>query len=164
MERALEPDQPPSRVQLPGQDLAQPLEDQARATQLEERLGQQDVGGLVALVAWSDPLQERAAELTGKRAAVFVASGTMGNLVALLTHCGRGDEVILGDRSHTFLFEQGGTTLRDFQNEQGKPGYFAQQLLVYGREGEPCHHEDGGTIRRIVQGGRSTWFCPVCQR
>jgi threonine aldolase len=44
----------------------------------------------------------------GKEAALFVVSGTMGNLVALLTHCGRGDEVILGDRSHTFLFEQGG--------------------------------------------------------
>lgn len=53
-------------------------------------------------------LEEMAAERMGKEAALFVASGTMGNLVALLTHCGRGDEVIVGDRSHTFLFEQGG--------------------------------------------------------
>ena len=53
-------------------------------------------------------LEAMAAERLGKEAAVFVASGTMGNLVALLTHCGRGDEVILGDASHTFLFEQGG--------------------------------------------------------
>ena len=53
-------------------------------------------------------LEATAAEQLGKEAALFVASGTMGNLVALLTHCGRGDEVILGDRSHTFLFEQGG--------------------------------------------------------
>lgn len=53
-------------------------------------------------------LEEMAAERLGKEAALFVASGTMGNLVALLTHCGRGDEVILGDCSHTFLFEQGG--------------------------------------------------------
>ena len=53
-------------------------------------------------------LEELAAERLGKEAALFVVSGTMGNLVALLTHCGRGDEVILGDRSHTFLFEQGG--------------------------------------------------------
>lgn len=53
-------------------------------------------------------LEAMAAERLGKEAALFVASGTMGNLVALLTHCGRGDEVILGDRSHTFLFEQGG--------------------------------------------------------
>jgi threonine aldolase len=53
-------------------------------------------------------LEKAAAERLGKEAAIFVASGTMGNLVALLTHCGRGDEAILGDRSHTFLFEQGG--------------------------------------------------------
>jgi len=53
-------------------------------------------------------LEHMAAERMGKQAALFVASGTMGNLVALLTHCGRGDEVILGDHSHTFLFEQGG--------------------------------------------------------
>ncbi len=53
-------------------------------------------------------LEALAAERLGKEAALFVVSGTMGNLVALLTHCGRGDEVILGDRSHTFLFEQGG--------------------------------------------------------
>jgi threonine aldolase len=53
-------------------------------------------------------LERMAAEKLGKEAAVFVPSGTMGNLVALLAHCKRGDEVILGDRSHTFLFEQGG--------------------------------------------------------
>jgi len=53
-------------------------------------------------------LERMAAKRTGKEAALLVVSGTMGNLVALLTHCGRGDEVILGDRSHTFLFEQGG--------------------------------------------------------
>jgi len=53
-------------------------------------------------------LETISAERLGKEAALFVTSGTMGNLVALLTHCGRGDEVILGDRSHTFLFEQGG--------------------------------------------------------
>ena len=53
-------------------------------------------------------LEAVAAERLGKEAALFVASGTMGNLVALLTHCRRGDEVILGDRSHTHLYEQGG--------------------------------------------------------
>ena len=54
-------------------------------------------------------LQERAAEVFGKEAALFVISGTMGNLVAMLTHCGRGDEVILGTLSHTFLYEAGGS-------------------------------------------------------
>ncbi len=53
-------------------------------------------------------LQERAAERLGKEAALFVPSGTMANLVSLLAHCGRGDEVILGDQSHTYLCEQGG--------------------------------------------------------
>lgn len=53
-------------------------------------------------------LQEMAAALLGKEAALFVASGTMGNLVAVLAHCNRGDEVILGDQSHIFLDEAGG--------------------------------------------------------
>jgi len=53
-------------------------------------------------------LETQMAERLGKQAGLFVPSGTMGNLTALLTHCGRGDEVILGDLSHTFLFEAGG--------------------------------------------------------
>jgi threonine aldolase len=53
-------------------------------------------------------LEEMAAELTGCQAGMFVASGTMGNLVALLTHCERGSEAIMGDRSHVFLHEVGG--------------------------------------------------------
>ena len=55
-------------------------------------------------------LQEIAAERMGKEAALFVSSGTMGNLTAVLVHCGRGDEVILGNLSHTFLFEAGGVS------------------------------------------------------
>lgn len=54
-------------------------------------------------------LEALAAERMGKEAGLFVASGTMGNLVAVLTHCNRGDEVILGNLSHTFLFEAGGS-------------------------------------------------------
>lgn len=53
-------------------------------------------------------LQEIAAEKLGKEAGIFVASGTMGNLAAILAHCGRGDEVIMGKSSHTFLHEAGG--------------------------------------------------------
>jgi threonine aldolase len=59
--------------------------------------------------ATTNRLEAMAAERLGKEAALFVVSGTMANLVALLTHCGRGDEVILGDRSHTLLFEAGGS-------------------------------------------------------
>jgi threonine aldolase len=53
-------------------------------------------------------LEELAAARLGKEAAVFVASGTMGNLISLLAQCGRGDEVILGDQAHTYMYEQGG--------------------------------------------------------
>jgi threonine aldolase len=53
-------------------------------------------------------LEEMSAERMGKEAALLVVSGTMGNLVCTLTHCRRGEEVILGDRSHTFLYEAGG--------------------------------------------------------
>ncbi len=53
-------------------------------------------------------LQDIAAHLLGKEAALFVASGTMGNLTAVLTHCGRGDEMIVGSRAHIFRYEVGG--------------------------------------------------------
>lgn len=55
-------------------------------------------------------LEEIAAAKMGKEAAVFVASGTMGNLVSLLTHCGRGEEVIVGDQAHIFRYEAGGSS------------------------------------------------------
>lgn len=58
----------------------------------------------------------------------------------------------------------GGSTLRDYARPDGELGYFASSFDAYGREGEACRREDGGIIRRIVQGGRSTWFCPVCQK
>jgi threonine aldolase len=54
-------------------------------------------------------LEEIAADRMGKQAALFVASGTMGNLVSLLAHCARGEEIILGSLAHTFYFEQGGS-------------------------------------------------------
>ncbi|MCD6553501.1 MAG: low-specificity L-threonine aldolase [Anaerolineae bacterium] len=54
-------------------------------------------------------LEAMAAERMGKEAALFVVSGTMANLVSLLTHCGRGHEIIVGDLAHTFLYEQGGS-------------------------------------------------------
>ena len=58
---------------------------------------------------------------------------------------------------------QGGTTLRDFVGGDGKPGYFAQQLNVYGRAGQPCRR-CSGTIREQIIGQRNTFFCPRCQR
>ena len=57
----------------------------------------------------------------------------------------------------------GGTTLRDFVNSDGKPGYFAQSLLVYGRAGEPCP-ECQTVLKEIRMNNRSTVYCSVCQR
>ncbi len=59
--------------------------------------------------------------------------------------------------------EMGGTTLRDFLNEKGEPGYFKQTLRVYDREGEPCR-KCGKPVQRLVMSNRSTFFCPRCQR
>lgn len=53
-------------------------------------------------------LERKSAEMLGKEAGLFVASGTMGNLASVLAHCGRGDEVIMGTKGHTFLYEAGG--------------------------------------------------------
>ncbi|MEI9928792.1 MAG: bifunctional DNA-formamidopyrimidine glycosylase/DNA-(apurinic or apyrimidinic site) lyase [Sphingomonas sp.] len=58
--------------------------------------------------------------------------------------------------------EAGGSTLRDYARPSGELGYFAKQWRVYGREGEPCGC--GGTVERRVDGGRSTFWCPKCQR
>lgn len=58
---------------------------------------------------------------------------------------------------------QGGTTLRDFVGGDGKPGYFAQQLLVYGRGGQACKN-CATTLKEIRLGQRSTVYCPRCQR
>jgi formamidopyrimidine-DNA glycosylase len=60
--------------------------------------------------------------------------------------------------------EAGGSTLRDYAHTDGSLGYFQHSFRAYGREGEACVRQDGGVIRRIVQGGRSTFFCPACQR
>ena len=56
----------------------------------------------------------------------------------------------------------GGSTLRDYARPDGELGYFATRFDVYGREGQPCRC--GGTVKRIAQGGRSSWYCPRCQK
>lgn len=58
--------------------------------------------------------------------------------------------------------DQGGTTLNDFADGEGNSGYFQVSLAAYGREGEPCRR-CRRAIRRIVQSGRSTFYCPGCQ-
>jgi formamidopyrimidine-DNA glycosylase len=58
---------------------------------------------------------------------------------------------------------QGGTTLKDFIQPDGKPGYFAQVLQVYGRKGEECH-DCGTLIEAKIIGQRNSYFCPKCQK
>jgi formamidopyrimidine-DNA glycosylase len=57
----------------------------------------------------------------------------------------------------------GGTTISDFRRSDGRPGYFAQQLQVYGREGQPCL-QCGAALKGLRLGQRSTCYCPHCQR
>ena len=78
---------------------------------MREAMAQAEVGDDVYQ---EDPtvknLETLAAEKTGKEAALFVPSGTMGNLISVLSHCGRGDEILLGDKSHISLYEVGGVS------------------------------------------------------
>jgi formamidopyrimidine-DNA glycosylase len=65
----------------------------------------------------------------------------------------------------TASIEMGGTTLRDFLNERGEPGYFKQTLRVYARPDQPCLRPAcPGQIQRLVMSQRSTFFCPQCQQ
>jgi formamidopyrimidine-DNA glycosylase len=57
----------------------------------------------------------------------------------------------------------GGSTLKDYRSADGKLGYFQNELLVYGREEAPCYQCGKAAIKRIVQSGRSTFYCPSCQ-
>ena len=59
--------------------------------------------------------------------------------------------------------ERGGTTLRDFLRPDGEPGYFEQELLVYGREGQACRR-CGSALRAARIGQRASVWCPRCQR
>lgn len=65
----------------------------------------------------------------------------------------------------TEAIEAGGSSLKDYRQADGELGYFQHNFDVYDREGEPCKSPGcSGQIRRIVQSGRSTFFCPQCQR
>ena len=72
------------------------------------------------------------------------------------------DKLVLAIRSVLQeAIDAGGSTLRDFISPDGELGYFSKTFAVYDREGRSC--ACGGTVRRIVQGGRSTFYCPKCQ-
>lgn len=63
----------------------------------------------------------------------------------------------------TRAIQAGGSSLRDYVQADGELGYFQHEWTVYGREGEPCK-ACGATVKRLVQSGRSTFYCPRCQR
>jgi formamidopyrimidine-DNA glycosylase len=58
----------------------------------------------------------------------------------------------------------GGSSLRDHKQVHGELGYFQHHFAVYGRAKKLCQRADEGVIKRIVQSGRSSFYCPVCQR
>ncbi|MEQ1753972.1 MAG: bifunctional DNA-formamidopyrimidine glycosylase/DNA-(apurinic or apyrimidinic site) lyase [Micropepsaceae bacterium] len=86
----------------------------------------------------------------------------------------RNASTIHGDPSHKLVSEikavlreaikSGGSTLRDYKKTSGELGYFQTKFRVYGRAGEPCLRRGcGGEVIRVVQSGRSTFYCPKCQ-
>ena len=95
-------------------------------------------------------LQEMAATMLGKEAALFVASGTMGNLLALLAHCQRGDEVIVGKQSHIYLNEAGGMSalggIQPCPVENQRDGTLALDDILASIRTEDVHHP----ITRLV--------------
>jgi len=94
-----------------------------------------------------------AAGIDPRRAAGAVSRARYAKLCAAV-------RMILGD-----AISQGGTTLRDFLNPSGSPGYFAQRLSVYGREGKSCVTPGcRSTIAQVTLGQRASFFCPSCQR
>lgn len=92
-----------------------------------------------------------AAGIHPKRAAGSVSRARYARLAAEVKH-------VL-----TYAITRGGTTLRDFISPDGVPGYFEQELFVYGRAGQPCK-ACSAPIRVITLGQRSTFYCPRCQR
>jgi formamidopyrimidine-DNA glycosylase len=88
-----------------------------------------------------------------------IAPGRAGGRIATA----RLDALVAAIRQVLFAaIEAGGSTLRDYARPSGELGYFASQWRVYGREGDSCGC--GSPIRRRAEGGRSTFFCPRCQR
>lgn len=113
--------------------------------EMREAMAEADVGDDVY---GDDPtvnrLEELAAEMLGKEAALFVPSGTMGNLIALLVHCQRGHEVIVGNRSHIYLNEAGGMSalggIQPCPVENQPDGMLAIDDILASIRTEDVHH------------------------
>ncbi len=98
------------------------------------------------------------AGLSPRRLAKTLAS-TSGRTTARATRLASAIRSVMAD-----AIQAGGSTLRDYSHTDGSLGYFQHQFSVYGRQGEDCKKPGcHGVIARIVQSGRSTFYCPVCQ-
>ncbi len=95
-------------------------------------------------------LEELAAAMLGKEAGLFVVSGTMGNAVAMLTHCRRGDEIIMGDRAHTYLYEVGGPARLNGSATRPVPtladGTLDRERLARAFQGDDIHEARTGLL------------------
>jgi threonine aldolase len=119
--------------------------------EMREAMAEAEVGDDVYM---DDPtvnaLQEKAASMLGKEAAIFVPSGTMGNLLALLVHCQRGDEVIVGDKSHIYMNEAGGMSalggIHPHPIRNQADGTLALEDIRASIQTEDVHH----TITRLI--------------
>ena len=95
-------------------------------------------------------LQELAAQMTGKEAGLFVPSGTMGNLASILAHCQRGDEAMVGNKSHTFLFEAGGISALGGVHSQQIPNQPDGSLLLSDLEAGLRPDDPHAPISRLI--------------
>ncbi|MBL0346522.1 low-specificity L-threonine aldolase [Candidatus Villigracilis affinis] len=119
--------------------------------EMREAMAEAEVGDDVYM---DDPtvnaLQEKAAEMLGKEDSLFVPSGTMGNLLALLVHCQRGDEVIVGDKSHIYVNEAGGMSalggIHPHPLKNQADGTLALDEILAAIQSEDVHH----TITRLI--------------
>jgi formamidopyrimidine-DNA glycosylase len=99
------------------------------------------------------------ARLSPTRGAATIATST-GKPTARATALVQAIKEVLED-----AIDAGGSSMRDYRNANGELGAFQHKFCVYGREGKPCPRKGcGGTVRRIVQSGRATFYCPRCQR
>lgn len=136
----------PEPLELEARDLKRRLADRSAAIKLL-LLDQGIVAGLGNIYVCEALYR---AGIHPKRASGSVSLARLDRLVAAIREVI--DEAI----------EAGGSTLRDFASPDGELGYFSKTFAVYDREGKPCGC--GGTVKRFVQGGRSTFYCPTCQR
>ena len=119
--------------------------------EMREAMAEAEVGDDVYM---DDPtvnkLQEKAAEMLGKEDSLFVPSGTMGNLLALLVHCQRGDEVIVGDNAHIYVNEAGGMSalggIHPHPVKNQADGTLALDDILASIQTEDVHH----TITRLI--------------